>query len=169
MSDLISVTSNGVDIKNASTKDILLSSQYPLMKLDQANQNSFQNVSLFFNNEPPDPAPSNSNSTLVYKFSHGYSYTPSVWAFCEAVGVTIHGTFQTTYFNDSGLIGGSNTGVNVSYTTITTGVDSTYYYVYVNKFINSTGTTAHIAGATLNFRFYVFADDLSGTMVPLHA
>jgi len=164
MSDYgITVSSPNVDTKTASITQQLLTTKYPLMKLDRNNPVSFQNIRIMFNNEPPSPTANNTNNTLLYSFKHNYSYTPAIWSFCKADGVTIAGVTGTSYFTDSGLIGGNDTVVNTSFAQIKVGADTTYCYIYIVKFTNSTGTPTYVAGAALNFRFYVFAQDVSST------
>jgi hypothetical protein len=165
----IKVSSNGVDISKATVSETLLSSQSPLMKLDSTVKTSFQNIVIFFSKEIPNPGASQSSDTLIYRFKHTYTYTPSIWAMCQAVGVTIRGTVQTTYFTDTGLIGGNNTAINSSFVTISTGADDTYCYIYAHKFTKSTGVEAPVIGVFLNLRFYAFVNDLSGNDVPTHA
>lgn len=163
MSDFgMKVSANGTNVSNASNVQMILTSKNPLAKLDRTNKVSFQNIQIFFAHEPPAPAVGTTNTitTLLYQFPHGYPYTPSIWSFCQAVGV--QGQFQgsTTYFEDSGLIGGSNTSVNAPYALIYTGVDATNCYVYITKFTGTIGPQIFVAGSLLNIRFYVFVEDL---------
>lgn len=159
----ITVSSNNVSTTNANTPQQVLTSKYPLAKIDRTKQTSFQNIHIFFANEPPAPAVGDLTTTtvtLLYRFAHGYTYTPSIWTFYRAVGVT--GSFIVggiTYFMDSGVIGGNNTGVNSPYAYIDTIVDSTYVSIYLYKY-TGVGPQIFVAGSGLNIRSYVFAEDL---------
>lgn len=158
----IKVSTNNTDVSAASNAQMVLTSQYPLAKLDRTKQVSFQNIQIFFADEPPAPPVSPTptiTTTFIYKFAHGYPYRPSIWSFCQATGVT--GQFQgsTTYFEDNGLIGGS-LAANAPNCQLFTGVDDTYCYVYVTKYTGTVGPAVFVAGALVNIRFYVFVEDL---------
>lgn len=161
----ITVSSNNVDTTQATTSQQLLTSKYPLMKLDRTNKVSFQNLRIFFANEPPAPAVGTTTvtTTLITFFPHGYKYVPKIWSFCRAVGVT--GQFQgsITYFLDRGLIGGNGTAANAPNSYAYVEVDATNVYVYVTKFTGTVGPPIFLAGATLNFRIYVQVDDVVST------
>lgn len=166
MSDFgITVSSNNVSVGEASTSEVVLTSKYPLAKIDRNNKVSFQNIRIFFANEPPAPAVGTQTTitTFLYGFPHGYTYTPSYWAFSQAVGVFGQFSGDTTYFLDSGLIGGNNISAGAANATITIGVDATNCYIYINKFTGLLGPQIFVAGASLTSRIYIFAEDVSST------
>ena len=150
----IKVTGDSTNINEAGIEQTLLNSKDPLMKLDRANSVSFQNIRIFFANEPPVPAANTTTTTLLYKFKHGYDYTPAIWSYCRFDGAI------TTYFVDSGTIAGTTTGIGTSYAQIFTGADSAYCYIYIFKYTGPLAAPVYVAGSALNFRFYVFAQDV---------
>jgi len=156
----IKIVDDVTDVSSATTVQTLLSSKYELMKLDRNNNVSFQNIRIFFANEPPAPDALNTTVTLLYKFEHGYKYTPAIWSYCKADGVTVGGVTGTVYFTDNGTVGGSTTSAGASYATVQTGADETYCYIYITKFTGVSGVPIYMAGSALNFRFYVFAQDV---------
>lgn len=163
MSDFgIKVSANNTDVYSATDAQTILTSKFPLAKLDRTNPVSFQNIRIFFASEPPAPAvgTQTTTTTLLYSFPHGYSYTPSIWAFCQAVGVTGQFSGTTTYFQDKGLVGGSDTSVGAANAQVYTGVDETNCYIYITKFTGLLGPQIFVAGAALNIRFYVFVEDV---------
>lgn len=157
----IKVSQNNTDVSTATDAQTILTSKFPLAKLDRTKTVSFQNIRIFFATEPPAPAvgTTTTTTTLLYSFPHGYSYTPSIWAFCQAVGVTGQFSGSITYFQDRGLVGGFEAaGSSNAY--ITTGVDATNCYIYISKFTGLVGPQIFVAGSALNIRFYVFVEDL---------
>jgi len=158
----IVVTENGVDASKATDLQKVLNLKYPLMKIDRDKSTSFKNIKITFVNDPPAPAvgTTTSISTQIYKFEHGYTYKPAIWSFCRADGVSGSFSGTTTYFVDSGLIGGSNTGFNFPFAFAYTGCDSQYCYIYVKKFTGTVGPAINLTGALLYIRFYVFAQDV---------
>lgn len=76
----ITVVQSGSNVQSATGTEILLNSKIPFTKLDTTNIISFQTISILFNNEPPQPVGLGGyTQTLIYQFSHGYSYIPSIW------------------------------------------------------------------------------------------
>jgi len=170
----ISVSAPGKSLIGAVGKDITFSTRYPFHKLDSTNPNSFEIISLFFNTEPPNPTPPTStatfSNTLVYKYAHGYSYTPSTWFLISINNFTTTiGPEGSIIFTSptSGLPNSTNARLNIQ-------VDDTYVYFYVYKtwgyvFGIPDPNPPNIIGFTVSVRAYVFVEDLLGGGVPSQA
>lgn len=162
--NLITITNGEVSVNEASGPQILFSSQFPFTKLDSTNIVSFQLITVFFNNEPPNPDGSSSKyqRTLVYQFPHGYTYVPSSW-------------FLATTSNFSTVLGPEGVTMVqhfisplVSSAQFVVTVDSTNVNFYIDKYYDTTSFTApapNIQGVFLSVRSYVFVNDLTGTDV----
>lgn len=168
MSQLITVSANGVDVKNAKGSDVLFSTAFPFAKLDTTNTVSFQIISIFFNNDPPSPAFGNAPiKTQVYQFKHGYTYVPSTWFLLQFDSASR----QTPgYQYENGIIQVSSVADNANYAEFDVSIDQTNVTFYITKnTINNIDPLSEIFGYTLNIRSYVFVEDLLGGSVPLHA
>lgn len=159
----IKITAPGTNVNFASGQDVVFNSKNPLLKIDSQNTKGFQTVNLTIVNDPPEPtAPSYTDTyTVVYKFAHGYTYTPSV----ETLYVLITPTggaysFHQDYFLDFGIIASS---AYDNFAAIYTVVDSTNVYYVVWKQNGGSGGTNTLSGAYLKITSHVFVDDLSGT------
>jgi hypothetical protein len=167
LNSLLTVSSNNVDIRSASGPQVTFSTQYPFGKLDKTNNVSFQNISILFKNEPPNPAGTPGNTgpikTLVYSFAHGYKYVPSTWFLMQNpsnVGVGLEPAYQ----QEGGIIIATDEA-NFTGAIMQILVDQTNVNLYVWKYYDSTNSPAlpNIQGFSLNIRIYVFAGDLTGT------
>ena len=106
MSDFgIKVSVEGVDVSTATGKDLLLNMQYPHTKIDTTNDNSFQNILLTFNNDPPDAPANGSTDTEVHSFEHGYDYLMAYWALVQVVTPPASVIFYQDFFQQEGSIG----------------------------------------------------------------
>jgi len=169
----ISVSAPGKSLIGATAQDVTFSTRYPFAKLDSTNENSFEVISLFFNTEPPDPATptttTTTSNTLVYKYAHGYTYTPSTWFLLSL------NNFTNTLGPEGSIIEvapGSN--LSLTYATLNITVDDTYVYFYVYKQWWAKGgvidpNPPHVIGLTVSIRAYIFVEDLLGGSVPTHA
>lgn len=160
MSNLITISQNNVDVRNAKGNQVLFSAQYPFAKLDKTNTVSFQNITLFFNNEPPNPSGGSFGpvTTLVYSFPHGYTYVPSTWFLMQHVGGDTSSQ-KPIYQQEGGTISLVNA---LTVASLRMQADDAKCYFYVDK--TSDGTNfANIQAVTLVIRVYVFAGDLTGT------
>lgn len=162
-SNVMSVSQNGVDLRNASASQLVFSSQYPFAKLDRTNNVSFQNISILFNTEPPNPDGISvfTLTTLVYKFAHGYTYVPSTWFMMQNPSPGSVG-LQPAYQQEGGDIIITNEADGTS-AVLSMQADSTNVYLYVTKNYTSGDTLPNIQGFSINIRIYVFAGDLTGT------
>lgn len=165
LNSVMTVSSNGVDVNNATGPQILFSSQYPFAKLDKTNKVSFQNISLFFAHEPPNPDGLTTFlvSTLVYQFPHGYKYVPSTWFLMQ--NPTNSGVgLQPSYQQEGGIIIATDEALFTA-AILRIEVDATNIYLYVDKryIQGDSQPLPNILGFSLNIRIYVFAGDLTGT------
>lgn len=159
MDNILSVSQTGVDVRTATGDELIFSSQYPFAKLDKTNTVSFQNFTILFNKEPPNPSGSGSKTTLLYQFAHGYKYVPSTWFLMQHVdgGYT---SANPIYQQEGGVITQTNPA---TYAIFTMNVDTQNCYFYITKFSDGTHNVT-VQGIFLNIRVYVFAGDLSGTV-----
>lgn len=170
----ISVSAPGVSLIGATAKDITFSTRYPFHKLDSTNQNSFQVLTIFFNQDTPNPTPPTSvetfSNTLVYSFPHGYTYVPSTWFLIST------DNFKTTKGAEGSIIS-TPAGTqlpNSSNATLNITVDETNINIYILKqwgyvFGTPDPNPPTVLGMFVSIRSYIFVEDLSGTSVPSHA
>lgn len=169
MNNNIIVTQNGSDVRTATTSQILLSDKYPFHKLDKTNPVSFQNISILFNTDPPNPpgaggSPSDYTlTTTVYTFPHGYNYIPATWVlFVNAYNYIAQ---PDLYNSGQGIILLlTDSGANGAFLSVTS--DDTNIYVNVIKNYDTSELVSGppiILGITLVIRIYVFVEDLSGS------
>lgn len=161
----ISVSAPGKSLIGATSQDITFSTRFPFAKLDSTNPVSFEVLTIFFNNEPPDPSSSNTNKrTLVLSYPHGYTYTPSSW-FLISID-----NFRSVSDQEGGYIVGSASGTGINNVTVPIIVDSENVNIYIDKFWGSgSGSPPHIVGYFVTIRAYIFVEDLLGNSVPSHA
>lgn len=155
------VSRNGVDAKVATGNDLILTSQYPLAKIDSTKKASFQNIRIQFNNNIPLQTP-----TIVYQFAHGYNYTPTVWSLCQIFGIASPYKTGWNYLTDDGPMLVMNGSFGPVYAvTFWTEVDATNVYFYLYRWydqtiVESPNINVTIAGMSLRIRTYVFAEDI---------
>lgn len=165
----ISVSGPGVSLIGASASDITFSTRYPFAKLDSTNPNSFEVITLFFNNEPPDPAPglgsTASLKTLVYSYPHGYTYEPSTW-FLVSVD-----NFTSVKGSEGSWVVGNNSGSSPAIAKFEIEVDATNVNFYIDKTWTNDGINGppHVIGLSISIRAYIFVEGLAGDSVPTHA
>lgn len=165
LNSIMSVSQNGVDVNSATGPQVIFSSQYPFAKLDKTNTVSFQNISLLFNREPPNPNGTSVflTTTLVYQFPHGYKYIPSTWFLME--NPTNSGVgLQPAYQEEGGIIIATDELLFTA-AVLRMQADATNIYFYVDKFYTAGDSQPlpNIQGFSLNIRVYVFVGDLTGT------
>ena len=160
----IKISAKGKDAKAASGTDVFLNVKYPFAKLDVRNPKSFQNINLVFTNDTPEPPADSTSDTLVYSFSHGYSYVPSVWVLVQvAAAPPLFPNIVYPYFQDRGVCVDNGTTFYLPYF-YTTIVGSNVYF-YISKIRSSLmgNVTTNITGLQLKIRCYVFAEDITSS------
>lgn len=160
---LITISSGNVSVNEAIGSQILFSTQFPFDKLDTQNSVSFQLITIFFNDEPPNPDGSVSTyqRTLVYSFPHGYTYVPSTWFLATT------NNFTTVIGPEGATLAQNSISPFFSAAQFVATVDDTNVNFYIDKyFISGPFPVPTIIGTFLSIRSYVFVDDLSGTDVP---
>ena len=161
----ISVSAPGKSLIGATAQDVTFSTRYPFAKLDSTNVNSFQVITLFFNTEPPNPTPGNSNKTLVYSYPHGYTYIPSSWFLISK------DTFINVLGSEGSWLIGNAASTNNATAVFTVEIDAVNVNFYISKFVANITTPVYpnIIGYFLSIRAYIFVEDLLGDSVPSRA
>lgn len=175
----ISVSAPGKSLQGAVGADITFNTRYPFAKLDSTSKVSFQNINIFFANDPPNPNGTTSfaRNTVVYAFPHGYKYIPTIWCIFQRTGAGDQGNLAITkygpYGYENGLICVSNDGSSAQFATLDLSADETNIYISITKNYRTGGTyidpPVNLSGYSLLVRVYAFVNDLSGTDVPTQA
>lgn len=132
--------------------NILMSTRFPFAKIDQTMSNSFRTTHLTFLNNT-----ANGVNTEIYRFAHGYDYTPQMWGLWEITwGPGVPSSWYT--FNGYGTVS-SSTGMPYAY--VSYGIDDTYVYLYAGWYDPFGLSPVDLTGTTLTLTTYIFADDLS--------
>lgn len=168
----IKISTEGIDVNDAKPQETLLSTKYPLHKLDTQNPVSFQNLSIYFNANPPDPDGTieTSLTTQIYSFPHGYDYTPTTWMmFQRNAGPGVQSnpasTKYSAYQYEGGIIAAADVGDFSNFAYLNYSVDNKNVYIKVTKVYNVfTGAPpVDLSAYALLVRIYVFVEDLVGT------
>jgi hypothetical protein len=147
--------------------EVVFTTKYPLAKLDTQlgidyTKNpvfgpvSFQDISLFFNSNPPfDPTGATEVFTEVYRFAHGYSgHIPTWWVLFQNRGAS-NDTAQWAYGNETAII--RQTFVTC-FAQLYVQVDTENVIIFILKSFTPTHPEANIVGFTILLRFYVFVE-----------
>lgn len=136
-------------------EQVIFTTKYPFAKIDTQNPVSFQNIGIFFNNDPPfDPTGSTTITTPIYQFKHGYDYIPTYWMLYQNTNAS-NNQRQWTYGNEGSLIY-APTAFN--YAQLLVAVDKLFFTVYVLKSYSGLGLQANIVGFTIKLRVYIFTE-----------
>jgi hypothetical protein len=155
----IKIATPGVDAQTATAANLLMNMTYPIAKLDITKAASFQNITIAFNNDPPEPGVGLTNSTLIYSFPHGYSYVPQVWSMItEIVPPTSQTPYQT--YNQDRMLLSVKTFEGVDSASIAVRTDATNVNIYVDKYRLS-GVAGSLVPCVVKLRVYVFAQDIT--------
>lgn len=155
MSDFgIKVSTNGNDARIAEGSELIMSSKFPLAKIDRTNKVSLQNIHIFFSKSVPNA------KTLIYSFPHGYKYTPTIWTLVQCIGVGSPYAVNP-YIMDNGSILYYQ---NIAYCYLYVEADDTNVYYYTtrpyNTLITDNTYNVTVAGVGLRIRTYVFVEDV---------
>jgi hypothetical protein len=158
----IRVSEQSESANNASDAKLFMTTKYPFAKLDTQKTESFQTINLTFLNDPPEPAgtPGNENlDTLVYSFTHGYSYVPMIWTLGYVLVAPAASSYTDRYFQDSALLA-SNGGFDGA--TFYTTFDASKVYFYVRKYKDNAfgGLANNLLATQLQLRTFVFVEEL---------
>lgn len=137
------------------TDNVIFTTKYPFAKLDTQNPVSFQNISIFFNADPPyDPTGAVQVTTEVYKFAHGYDYEPTWWVlYLNNNGSNNSAGF--VYGQDGSIIKATSPS---TFAQLIVTVDETFISISVLKAFTLLDPTPNIIGYTVTLRFYVFTE-----------
>jgi hypothetical protein len=145
--------------------EVIFTTKYPFAKLDtqlgiDPSTNppkgpvSFQNISIFFNTDPPTP--SGTTTTQVYTFAHGYNYVPTYWVLYRNDNAS-NDSAAATYGTEGSIIKSTSEGFN--YAQLVTRVDHKNFNISVLKsFLDGSKPAANIVGYTIKLRVYIFTD-----------
>lgn len=174
----ISVSAPSTSILGAVGSDITFNTRYPFAKLDSTNKVSFQNINIFFANDPPNPDGTTSfeQNTIIYTFPHGYKYIPAIWCIFQRTGFGDQGDFSNTkygpYGYENGIICVSNASDFAQFATLNLTADETNIYLSITKNyrhdIVFVDPPVNLIGYSLLVRIYAFVNDLLGHDVPNH-
>lgn len=137
--------------------DLTFDSRYQNLHMDRANPNSMITVNININTN----LASNTTPYLVYRFAHGYNYTPQFWGYWNinyGPGL-LDSNGDRVSRRGYGYISWSTAAMpqaNFFYT-----VDSTYvelYFYYEYPFVSP---PRYVSGTSGTFTGYVFANDRS--------
>jgi len=152
MSDYgIRTSKKGENATSSNMSDILMSTRFPFAKIDQTMDESFRTTHITFLNNTL-----NGVSTEIYRFAHGYDYTPQMWGLWEVTwgaGILVSGTF-----NGYGTIV-STTGIPMA--SLSYSFDDTNVYLYAMWTDPFGLSPLDFTGTTATLTTYIFADDLS--------
>ena len=158
MSDFgITVVGNGKNASGAQIQDVLLTTKYPLSKIDRTNPVSFSNIHVVFTSNPPI------GPTLIYRFAHGYKYIPSDWSMIQ---VNATAPYVPGYVIGNGALLAIPGNLPGTYATIYVEADDTYINYYVNRMyatydIGGGPVAVTLAGVSIRIRTYVFVQDVN--------
>lgn len=161
----IRVSSNGVDATNLGTSvadrtELPINMRQPMAKLDTSKSASFQNISLTFNTDPPEPSGAGEElRTIVYQFPTGYTYAPTVWSLAQVTQrPNSPGNYYQNFWQNVGIL---RTASAFDFAALEIDNDAAYVYLRVRKYYNagSGGTTNNLIGCKVLVRVYVFAED----------
>jgi hypothetical protein len=148
----IKTSKKGKSALSQNYTDILMSSRFPLAKIDQTKENSFRTTNITFLSNTLQGV-----TTLIASFKHGYDYDPQMWGLWDITwgpGTLVSGL----RFNGYGSVS-SSTGIPVA--TLWYEKDEINVYLYVRWSDPFGMTPIDLTGTTASLTTYVFADDLT--------
>ena len=152
----VKVSQNDTSV-NDTTKALLMSTKYPFMKLDTTNEAAAKDITLIFNNDPPNPGSGEAPiTTKVYSYLHGYDYIPAFWVIGFNQVPPIAAGTSDYFYCDFGLIADNGVPGSAYFSAETT---KTHMNFYVTKYFFS--EAINMIGAVLRIRSYIFVDSLN--------
>lgn len=154
----IKISTPGVDARTATDLQLLLNMKYPIAKLDTTNVASFQDVTLTFATDPPEPGAGNTNSTTVYSYAHGYTYVPQLWSMLT---VTVPPTSQPIQqpYSQEFIVLSQKTPVDIAILRIR--ADATNITYIVEKSQGGAPVANPLQPCVVKVRTYVFVQDIT--------
>lgn len=157
MPNVFKISLPGIDVHEATPEQCSLHSGFNSPKID-STKDSFLNVNITFDNEPPDPVPIGSLivslRTDIYTISHPYRYTPMIW---------LHSDYATDF--DTTIIDRYGPGIILLYyrganatATLDAEADDKNITIYVTKSWRGIGDPPTLEGRRVQTRLYIFAD-----------
>lgn len=153
----ILITQPGTDVSGAPVNQVSLNTSKPFIKIDTQNSEGFKSVTLIITTDPPEPVfPATNTYTTLYKFKHGYKYTPSVETLFYITNKPPTAVVSQQYFQDSGTISARTSDDGAS---LYVCADATWVYVVCAKY-NNGGLTNLLTGTNVDITFHVFVEDI---------
>lgn len=153
------MVSNPSESLNTTNAGLLMSTKYPMAKIDTTNPQGFKTTQLLFNNDPPEPVGTGTATTVVYSYLHGYKYKPQFWPLTymasQPSGLP---AFSQTYFIGAGIVSANSPGDEAAFNVI---ADTTSIYFVVQKYNNGIGLLNPLVGMNLQVTVFVFVDELA--------
>lgn len=131
-----------------------MNTSYAFIKIDTQNKAGFQTITLLITNDPPYSPPTGffNTWTVLYKFKHGYTYTPSLESLFYVTSAPA-GNNPQQYFMDWGVICQLTPGDSVYLYAV---ADATWVYIICDKY----GQNDYVGGTTVQITTHVFVEDI---------
>jgi hypothetical protein len=159
MSDFkFQISEPGVAVSGAKASQITFDANNPFIKIDTQNTAGFDTIELIITNDPPEPSGGATDAyTVLYKFKHGYAYTPSVETLFYVTSPPPGTHFTQTYFQDFGQIAGQTFGDGAF---LYARADKTYVYIVCDKYNAGIGSPNLLSGTNIQITTHVFVEDV---------
>lgn len=158
----VKISLPGTNVLTTTGANVIFNTKDPFIKIDTTNPVGFQTILLQIITDPPEPVGPSWNNTysVVYKFAHGYKYTPSLETLFFLSNPPPGAVFTQTYYQDVGQIAQQTASDGALLYAV---VDATNVYFIVEKFNDSgLGSANLLTGTVAEITCHVFVDDLSG-------
>jgi len=158
----IRISLPGQDTSSAKGTNLAFNTQNPFAKLDTQNKAAYQTINLLITNDPPEPNGTTViySYTQLYKFAHGYTYTPQFeslyWINSPGAGLANYQVFAL----DICVISAHTASDQAALIVV---CDATYCYVVCQKFLDSSGggLPNSLSGTTLQLTTHIFVDGIA--------
>lgn len=153
----IIITQPGASVSNAAPGQVALNTSNPFIKIDTQNPVGFQTITLLITHDPPEPSTGTDAYTVLYKFKHGYNYTPSLETlfYVSNLAPGLNGGMQ--YFQDTGFLGGHTVDDGVYLYAV---ADATWVYIICDKYNDLAGQPNVLTGTNITITTHVFVEDI---------
>lgn len=156
----IIITQPGSSVGSAKPAQIALNTSNPFIKIDTQNPVGFQTITLIITTDPPEPInPATDKYTTLYKFKHGYTYTPSLETLFYVSNFAPGLVGGQTYFQDTGFLGGHTVDDGVYLYAV---ADATWVYIICDKQNDQSGLGKAnvLTGTNVSITCHVFVEDI---------
>lgn len=138
---------------------INFNTEHAFIKIDTKNPVGFQTITMLITNDPPEPvSPVQFAYTVLYKFKHGYTYTPSLETLFFVLTPPPGTGFYQPYFQDAGVIGAHTSDDEAAVWAV---ADATWIYIVCGKYrLAPFGSPNLLSGTNLQITTHVFVEDI---------